>query len=70
VQPLVFTNLHWFNGWRSDGIPVLSRNGLNSILNGGVATYENMRGHVMDRQSFSDGGTTGESFLQLLKIPM
>lgn len=34
VQPVVITNVHYFNGWHPRGVSVVSTGGLNSIFRG------------------------------------
>jgi hypothetical protein len=39
VEGAVLTNLHLFNGWLIGSVPVLSRNGLMTILNGATVKF-------------------------------
>lgn len=71
IQPLVITNAHVFNGWKPNGVPVLSRNGLNTILHGGVVTYEDGHGRATESIAVADQAVPPAArFLDMLQNPI
>jgi hypothetical protein len=71
IQPAVLTNVHTFNGWKTKGIPVLSTEGLMTLLRGAQVTYSDAHGFVKGAESFAKGNTlTSEEFLSLMQSPV
>ena len=72
VQAAVLTNLHLFNGWQVNGVPVLSRNGLMTILNGGAVRYHKPHeSTVIETKKFgSTSAWDGDEFIELLLNPV
>ncbi len=71
VQPAVLTNVHTFNGWKVQDVPVVSRNGLMTLLNGGVVTRHKPDHTIVDIQQFGRLDTRdGDEFVRLLLNPI
>jgi len=71
IQPAVLTNLHIFNGWRVGDVPVVSRNGLTTILRGGVVTRHMSDGTEVDPQYFCKSETFDVAeFVDLMLNPI
>jgi hypothetical protein len=71
VQSAVLTNLHQFNGWNVGDIPVISRNGLLTILNGAVVTRQLPDQTILETEHFSSQKTWDENeFVRLMKNPV
>lgn len=74
VQPVVITNLHTFNGWKAESVPVVSTGGLMTLFRGARVDYYRTRGETKElvlRESHIVGSEpTTEEFLRLMRTPI
>ncbi len=62
IKPVVMTNAHMFNGWKYDGVSIMSTGSLMQILNGATVRFTNQNHEVISEKRYakSDKLTTQE----------
>jgi len=71
IQPLVLTNVHLFNGWKYDDIPIMSVGSLMQILTGANVTFVSKnKSEIFKRSYFKSKIVSVDEFLQFLNTPL
>jgi hypothetical protein len=71
IQPLVLTNVHLFNGWKYDDIPIMSVGSLMQILTGANVRFVTKNNSEIYKKSyFKSKIVSVDEFLQFLNAPL
>jgi predicted RecB family endonuclease len=71
IQPLVVTNVHAFNGWVFDDVPILSTNSLMQIINGATVRFTTNDGTIVDEKKYANSECLSADYvLEFIKLPL
>ena len=71
ILPLVMTNSHIFNGWKHDGVPIMSVGSLMQFIKGGTVKFQNNEGKVLGEKAYRKSTQfTVEEFIKFVEMPL
>jgi hypothetical protein len=71
IKTLVMTNCHYFNGWKLNGIPIMSVGSLMQIINGATVRYTTKEGAVLEEKNYaSSQNLTVDEFIDFIDLPL
>lgn len=71
IQPVVMTNSHIYNGWKYDGVPVMSTGSLMQIINGASVKFERTDGTIASIKKYAVSDVVSiDEFIDFLENPL
>jgi hypothetical protein len=71
VKPIIITNSNIFNGWKFQGVSVMSYGSLMQIKNGAKVTYQTRTGEIVKEDAlFESDIPTNDEILEMIETPL
>jgi|GEM_PF-5352164 hypothetical protein len=70
-QSIVMTNSHYFNGWKFEGICIMSTGSLMQIINGAKVSFTTEDGRVIDEKKYAASDVlTNDEIIDFIEKPL